>query len=140
MGVRRDGREAAAQFLYSRDISPGEDSSAEAESLAQFWTIRTAKENVRSFGNALISGVLQHIDEIDPILEGASENFSLDRFATIDRNILRVAVYEILHTSDVPVPVVINEAIEVARRLSNTESAKFVNGILHRVSKECART
>ncbi len=131
MGRRRDGREAAAQFLYSRDFNR----EPSAEDLDAFWSLRTAKPGTIAFANELIAGVLSRLGTIDAQLEDASQNYQLDRFATIDRNILRVAVYELLFHPDVPAPVVIDEAIEIAKRFGSPESGRFVNGLLDRVRK-----
>ncbi|CAN5383837.1 transcription antitermination factor NusB [soil metagenome] len=131
MGRRRDGREAAAQFLYSRDFNR----EPCAEDLDAFWSLRAARPGVIAFANEIIAGVLSRLGTIDAHLEDASDNFQLDRFAAIDRNILRVAVYELLFQPDVPRPVVIDEAIEIAKRFGTLDSPAFVNGVLDRVNR-----
>lgn len=132
MGTRRDGREAAAQFLYSREVNPGEDTAEEVEA---FWSLHLAKPKVVEFANRLAAGTIQHLAEIDELITGIAENFSLERFSNIDRNIIRVAAYEILYLPDTPDPVAINEAIEIAKRFGGNDSARFVNGVLDKVIK-----
>ena len=132
MGTRRDGREAAAQFLYSREVNPGDGTADELEA---FWSVHMAKPRVVEFANNLAAGTLQHLDEIDQLLTASADNFRLERFSNIDRNIIRVAAYEILHCPDTPDPVAINEAIEIAKRFGGNDSARFVNGVLDKVIK-----
>ena len=132
MGKRREGREAALQFLFSHDINTllGED---EAQA---FWHLRRASPVVRAFAEELIAGVRGHLASIDRTISACLENFSFDRLSTVDRNILRVAVFELLHIPDVPAPVIINEAIEIAKRFGEADSARFVNGVLDRIRRD----
>ncbi|MDG2125657.1 MAG: transcription antitermination factor NusB, partial [Verrucomicrobiales bacterium] len=125
-------REAAAQFLYSREVNPGDGT---AEELEAFWSVHMAKPRVVEFANNLSAGALQHLAEIDELLSSIAENFSLKRFSNIDRNIIRIAAYEILHCPDTPDPVAINEAIEIAKRFGGNDSGRFVNGVLDKVIK-----
>lgn len=130
-GRRRIGREAAIQFLYSREINPDEAT----ESLEAFWEVRPIRPEARTFAEKLIEGVLEHEEEIDSILTEKLENYRIERLAAVDRNILRLAIHEILHREDIPDPVSINEAIEIAKRFGSTESSSFVNGLLDSVRK-----
>jgi transcription antitermination protein NusB len=132
MGKRREGREAAVQYLFSRDMH-GE--KAEEVTLETFWTLHTAKNSTRLYAESLIQGVLSHHDAIDQHISGAILNFRLERLAHVDRNVLRVAVYELAYCPEVPAPVILNEAIEVAKGLSAGESGSFVNGVLDRLAK-----
>lgn len=94
----------------------------------------TAEEAaVRLFADPLIRGVLEHRDEIDADIKGIAKNWDLHRIAAVDRNILRLAIYEMRHREDIPPVVSINEAIEIAKRFSTEDSSKFVNGILDKV-------
>ena len=131
MGARREGREAAVQFLYQRDLNAG----ADAETVEQFWELRPAAKKVRDFGMALAEGVLARQAEIDERIRLTSSNYDLHRIAAVDRNILRIAVYEMLFCPDVPPVVSINEAIEIAKRFGSEDSGRFVNGILDRIRK-----
>lgn len=131
MGRRREGREAAVQFLFAHEIqAAGAGAGDEA-----FWDLHMAKKGARAYAEDLIKGVLAHLPEIDRCIETAVENYRMERLAAVERNILRVAVYELNHLADAPPPVVINEAIEIAKKFGATESGGFVNGILDRIAK-----
>lgn len=132
MGKRREGREAAVQFLFAHEMQ-SEHSTEEQEA---FWTIHNAKNSVRTYAESLIQGVLSNLVAIDAQIEPVLENFRIQRLATVDRNILRLAVYEFVHVPEVPAPVVINEAIEIAKALGASESGSFVNGILHKLAQK----
>lgn len=129
-GKRREGRQAAMQYLFARDLH-GIVSDAERDA---FWDMHMAKGTVRAYAEELVNGILRHQGEIDPLIASVLENFSFERLGVVDRNILRLGVYELLHT-DVPAPVVINEAIEIARDFGDTRTRGFVNGILDRLAK-----
>ncbi|WP_395744756.1 transcription antitermination factor NusB [Prosthecobacter sp.] len=131
MGRRREGREAAIQFLFARDLQ-GEAKPEDAE---VFWTLHSAKTSTRAFAESLIKGVLNHQEQIDTGITGLLENFSFERLAAVDRNVLRVASYELLYCPEVPTPVILNEAIDIAKALSAGESGSFVNGVLDKLAK-----
>lgn len=132
MGRRREGREAAIQFLFARDLQGAE---AKPEDAAAFWTLHSAKTSTRAFAESLILGVLSHQEEIDTGISKQIENFSFERLAAVDRNVLRVAAYELLYCPEVPTPVILNEAIDIAKALSAGESGSFVNGVLDKLAK-----
>ncbi|HCN29760.1 MAG TPA: transcription antitermination factor NusB [Verrucomicrobiales bacterium] len=132
MGKRREGRAAAVQYLFARELQ-GEGEPANA---GEFWSIHSAKASVRSHAESLAQGVLSHLEEIDAHIRPVLDNFRIERLAAVDRNILRLAVHELLHLPDVPGPVVINEAIEIAKSLGGGESGSFVNGILHKIAQK----
>jgi len=136
MGARREGREAAVQFLYQRDLN----AEVNAETLEHFWDLRPANARVREFGLSIAQGVLEHQGEIDERIRRAASNYDLHRIAAVDRNILRIAVYEMLHRPEVPPVVAINEAIEIAKRFGTDESGRFVNGVLDRIKGELSRS
>lgn len=135
MGSRREGREAAVQFLYQRDLNAG----ANAETITEFWELRPANKQVREFGLNLAQGVLEKQEAIDEKIRQVASNYDLHRIAAVDRNILRIAIYEMLFCPDVPPVVSINEAIEIAKRFGSEDSGRFVNGILDRVRGELPR-
>ena len=135
MGARREGREAAVQFLFQRDLNGAGDS----EAVERFWELRPASKRVREFGMALAEGVLSKQGEIDERIRQVCSNYDLHRIAAVDRNILRIAIYEMLFCSDVPPVVSINEGIEIAKRYGSEESGRFVNGILDRIRGELSR-
>jgi N utilization substance protein B len=132
MGRRREGREAAVQFLFAHELH-AEHSAEEQEA---FWAIHNAKTSVRTYAENLIRGVLAHLTEIDAVIEPIVQNFRIERLANVDRNILRLAVYELKHVPEVPTPVAINEAIEIAKNLGGNESGSFVNGVLHKIAQQ----
>ena len=129
MGARREGREAAVQFLYQRDLNTGTN----AETVEEFWALRPATKRVRDFGMAIAEGVLAHQADIDERIRQTASNYDLHRIAAVDRNILRMAIFEMLFCPEVPPVVSINEAIEIAKRYGTDESGRFVNGILDRI-------
>ncbi len=142
MGKRREGRESAVQFLYQMDMQ----SSTIGELLPHFWNLRVGpagKCNVslssREYAESLIRGVVQHREEIDKKISSLAQNYSLERIAGVDRNVLRLGVYELIHCSEVPPVVIINECIEIAKKFGSDESGRFVNGILDRFRSELSR-
>ncbi len=133
MGRRRKSRELALQFLYELDLH-GDDGTSPR--LAEFWTRHPADPDVRTFTEELVRGTRENQRKIDDLITQFTEHWSLDRMAVVDRNILRQAIYELLWEPDVPPKVVINEALEVAKKFSTQESSRFINGILDRIRKE----
>jgi transcription antitermination protein NusB len=132
MGSRRKAREFALQMLYQAETS----GSPIGEVVAVFWEHREAPVDVRQFADRLARGTRDCLPEIDDVLTGCLENWRLERLAIVDRNVLRLAVYEFLHEKETPPVVVIDEAIEVARRFGGDESSQFANGILDAVRKK----
>jgi N utilization substance protein B len=129
---RTRARERALQALYQIDVA----SEGIEEALARFWkSFEPVEREVMDLAEALVRGVAQHRRAIDDTIERISTNWRLDRMAKVDRNVLRLAVYELLRT-DVPVKVVINEAIELGKKYGSESSGAFVNGVLDRVAAE----
>lgn len=141
MGKRREGREAAVQFLYQLDLNNRELSAT----ARHFWDLRSAPgaelppDKMQNFTAELVAGVMEHVAEIDERIKRYAANYELHRIAAVDRNILRLAIFEMLHCPDVPPVVAINEAIEIAKRFGSEESGRFVNGILDRVRGDLGR-
>lgn len=133
MGKRRDGRLAAVQYLFAHDLHSQPPTDTER---AGFWDLHSVKGPARDFAESLINGVLANRDDIDTQIRGLIENYSFERLATVDRNVLRLAAFELAHVPDLPAPVILNEAIEVAKMLGGTESGAFVNGILHKIAQK----
>jgi len=127
---RTKSRERALQALYQIDVAAeGID-----EALARFWkSFEPVEREVMDSAETLVRGVAAARREVDDAIEGASSNWRLDRMAKVDRNVLRLAVHELLHT-DVPVKVVINEAIELGKKFGSESSGAFVNGVLDKVA------
>ena len=160
MGKRREARERAVQFLFQHDLNPPEKLD---EALEQFWQSQraaaiaeekgaatwgqevqlpppTAEEAaVRLFAEPLIRGAVEHRDEADALIKKHAKNWELHRIAAVDRNILRLAIYEMLYREDIPPVVSINEAVDIAKKFSTQDSGKFVNGILDKVKSELLR-
>ncbi len=135
MGARREGREAAVQFLYQRDLN----GNINAGSVEGFWDLRPANKKVREFGTNLAEGVLANQEAIDERIRKSASNYDLHRIAAVDRNILRIAIYEMLFCPEVPPVVSINEAIEIAKRFGSEDSGRFVNGVLDRIRADLPR-
>ncbi|HWV98570.1 MAG TPA: transcription antitermination factor NusB [Candidatus Acidoferrum sp.] len=160
MGKRREARERAVQFLFQHDLNPPDDLAA---ALDQFWGSQRAaalaedkgaatwgqpvelpppsvdEAAIRLFADPLIRGTLDHRDEADAIIKKHAINWELHRIAAVDRNILRLAIFEMLHRDDIPPIVSINEAVDIAKKFSTQDSGKFVNGILDKVKGELMR-
>lgn len=132
MGKRREGREAAVQCLFADDL---QDAVSE-EGHKSFWELHSARPGARALAEEWIRGVHENRDAIDAEIVSALKNFSLGRLAVVDRNILRLAVYELMFSPDLPAPVILNEAIEIAKALGATESGGFVNGVLQKLSEK----
>ncbi|HVO32753.1 MAG TPA: transcription antitermination factor NusB [Elusimicrobiota bacterium] len=131
-GSRREGREAALQAVYMHDVC-GENP---AELPEPAWSQEPLTPKARTFARHLAEGVAGTRERIDKLLKKYAENWDLARMAAIDRCILRIGTYEILHDLDTPISVVINEAVEIAKRYSTAESSRFVNGILDKIQGE----
>ena len=129
MTRRSRGREIALQVLYLLEQNPQVD-PAESD---RFIRQRIRDPRLRDFARFLIDGVQSHRVEIDAMISVVAENWRLDRMAAIDRNILRLGVFEMLFSPDIPAKVAINEALDLAKRYSTAQSSRFVNGILDRL-------
>jgi len=160
MGKRREARERAVQFLFQHDLNPPEDLN---RALEEFWQTQraaaiagergpatwgqpvelpppTAEEaEMRLFADPLIRGVIEHRDGIDEKIKGHAKNWDLHRIAIVDRNVMRLAIYEMLYREDIPPIVSINEAVDIAKKFSTQDSGKFVNGILDKIRSELMR-
>ncbi len=136
MGLRRDGREAAIQFLYQVDTHRP---AKVDEAMEAFWKQNEVPKNVRDFAEPLLRGAFEKLPEVDAKIRTLADNWDFERLAVVDRNILRLAIYEMLFCPEIPPVVSINEAIEIAKKFSTAESGKFVNGLLDRVKKDLLR-
>ena len=136
MSRRSRAREVVVQVLYEDDLNP--DRSPEVAD--QFLCNRLNNDQeLIDFARSLLAGVRKHREEIDKLLIERADNWTLERMAVTDRNILRLAIYEMLHREDIPPVVSINEAVDIAKKFSTQDSGKFVNGILDRVKGELMR-
>ena len=132
MGLRRTARECALQMLYQYDIG----NQPIEEILDSFWEMNEHPKKVREFANELFEGSIERLKEIDKTIQQHTKNWRLTRMAAVDRNILRVAVFEFMCDTRTPVTVVINEALEIAKKYSTHESAQFVNGVLDSIKND----
>lgn len=126
MGSRRQARELALQLLYQTELTGADPADMQRHSEA--W--QGASQGVRDFADELLRGVITHREEIDDNLSRQTAHWRLERLAAVDRNILRLALYELMYCEGTPAAVVIDEAIEIAKRFGAEESARFVNGVL----------
>lgn len=129
MTRRSRAREVALQLLFQLD----HNASVDRRAIELFVRDRLSDESLRPFCLALYDGVVSHLAEIDPRLAESAENWRLPRMATVDRNVLRLGAYELLHTPETPASVAIDEAIELARRYGSADSSRFVNGVLDKL-------
>jgi N utilization substance protein B len=136
VGSRRLARECAMQILFQLDMNPAEDADPV---LADFWRDHEADRQERRFAEQLVAGVREHREQIDAVMRDTADHWELKRIGGIERNVMRIALYEMLHRQDIPPVVSINEAVDIAKYFSTTESGRFVNGILDRVRKSLSR-
>jgi len=133
MGARRKARECALQMLFQHDVARPQIE----ELLSTYWgEMSDAKDDVRGFANTLALGTISHLGEIDARISKRAENWRISRMSIVDRNLLRLAVYEFLFEPSTPKTVVINEALEIARRFSTFEATQFINGVLDSIKRD----
>ena len=136
MVKRRKSREFALQVLYELDLTKQHPSKV----LVQFEQHFSPKEEQDEFQEILVLGVLKHSQEIDRLIERYSDNWRLDRMSIIDRNILRMATFELLYCEEIPPKVTLNEAIDLGKQYGSGDSGSFINGILNRIQQETVKT
>ncbi|MEO6707960.1 MAG: transcription antitermination factor NusB [Planctomycetota bacterium] len=129
MKSRTRGRELALQFLYQLDLR-GPSSAGERDT---FLRSEEKDKEARGFAEARIDGVVENKLELDRVIQEVAQNWDISRMAVIDRNVLRIATFELLHCKDIPPKVAINEAIEIGKRFSTSNSGAFINGILDKI-------
>lgn len=133
MGTRRISREAALQFLYQEDLTIGPDDQHGydlAERFEMFCVLFQINKKARPYALELLGGITTDLQRIDGLITQAATHWRLNRIAPTDRNLIRIAVYEMLEKKDVPFQVAINEAVEIAKRFAGEDSPKFINGVL----------
>lgn len=131
MGKRRKSREIALQILYQMEVNPRDAQ----ETIELFWRSFSSTEEVKQFATRIVEGVSRQKEEIDTLIDKYSEHWRLDRMDWVDRNILRMGVYELMYCDDIPINVALNEAIDLGKKFGSEESGAFINGILDRLSK-----
>ena len=132
MGKRRSSRELVIKFLYLVEMNEGD---ADAQRL-EFWERNPCQPDIQGFADEILDNIFQHRNDIDSCVERFSENWTMSRMAVIDRNVLRLATSEILYGKTVPPKVVIDEAVEIAKKFGSGDSPQFINGILDRILRE----
>ncbi|MFZ5468974.1 MAG: transcription antitermination factor NusB [Myxococcota bacterium] len=136
MGARRRARERALQALYQLDM--GTTTLTPEEALESAWSASAEEgprdEEAHAFALELVRGVRAHLDEIDRLIEEHSHHWRLDRMSRIDRNVLRLGIFELRHREDIPKKVTLNEAVELGKVFGSEESSAFINGLLDRVA------
>ena len=131
MGARRKARELALQMLYQHDLS----GNAPETIVTTFEELQKSKPNTREFAVKIFLGTVEHMARIDEMLTAQADNWRLSRMAAVDRNIIRMSIYEFLHETDTPKLVIIDEAIEIAKKFGTQKSSQFINGILDGILK-----
>ena len=133
-GVRRMGRWFALQVLYALDLNPDQDAVEVVNGYRVGFELDVDERSV-SFARQLVAGALERRAEVDDVIQTASRNWRIERMSRVDRNILRLAASELMGAPEVPTKVVINEAVELAKRFGAAEAPAFVNGILDRIAQ-----
>jgi N utilization substance protein B len=131
MGARRKARELALQMLYQHDLSGNTPDTI----VDTFEELQKSKPNTREFAVKIFHGTVLHMAAIDEMIQAQADNWRLSRMAVVDRNIIRMSVYEFLHEDDTPKLVIIDEAIEIAKKFGTQKSSQFINGILDGILK-----
>ena len=134
-GARRSGREAALQMLFQMEAS----GHGAEEVIALFWRSFEADPEGKSYADEIVRGVAEGKDDIDKAIGAASENWRIDRMTRLDRNLLRLSTWELMKRRDVPSPVILDEAVELAKSFGTAESSAFVNGVLAKVARDLGR-
>jgi len=132
MGQRRKARESALQILYQLEF----DGSRADSAIDLFWQEKRAPAETREYSRRLVEGIIAGQKEVDDAIQSISQHWRIQRMAMVDRNILRLAAFELLNSPQIAPAVVINEAIEIAKKFSGPEAATFVNGILDALRKK----
>ena len=132
MGVRRRGREYALQMLYAMDLSEYQPDQV----FAGFYALQDLNRDAFYYARRLVDGVWANLGPIDAALQRYAEHWKLHRMAAVDRNLLRLGLYELMFQKEIPFPIVINEALEIVKEFSDQEGTQFLNGILDAARKE----
>ena len=136
MSTRRESREWVVQILFQLDVNPSDDLVPVFDS---FWSDRKPGSKSKRFTEELVRGVRENMEQIDTSIRDLAMHWDIERMGVLDRNVLRLAIYEMLFRDDIPPVVSINEAVDIAKYFSNRESGKFVNGILDHVRRNLDR-
>lgn len=132
MGKRRKSRESTLQILFQLEF----DDSDPDDVINQFWKGKKASREIKDYSSYLIRGIISHQDSVDRIIQSVSDHWRLSRMPIVDRNILRMAAFELFYEEGLAPAIVINEAIEVAKKFSSDQAAQFINGILDALRRQ----
>src|SRR5688572_1396180 len=135
MGARTTAREAALQMLYAVEAS----GSSVEQAIKNFWWELPGDAEGREYADAVVQGVSAELADLDQRIRAASQNWRLERMTRVDRNVLRIGTWELLKQNEVPRAVILDEAVELAKRFGTEESGAFVNGVLDRIADDCGR-
>jgi len=135
MGARTTAREAALQMLYAVEAS----GSSVDQAIKNFWWELPGDAEGREYADAVVVGVSAELDDLDRRIRAASQNWRLERMTRVDRNVLRIGTWELLKQHEIPRAVILDEAVELAKRFGTEESGAFVNGVLDRIADDCGR-
>src|SRR6266536_5314229 len=131
MGARRKARELALQMLYDHDVSGSPPDAI----ISHFDDLQKAKANTREFATRVFKGTVEHLPKIDEMIVAQADNWRIERMAVVDRNIIRMSIYELLEEPETPKLVIIDEAIEIGKKFGTQKSSQFINGILDGILK-----
>src|SRR5262245_1615725 len=135
MGARSSGREAALQMLFALEAGGGEAERV----IAAFWRETPGDPEGRTYADEAVRGVASELTHLDEAIRKASTNWRLERMARVDRNVLRLGAWELAQSAEVPRAVILDEAVELAKRFGSEESGSFVNGVLDRIASDLGR-
>jgi transcription antitermination protein NusB len=135
MGARHTGREAALQMLFQLEAS----STSPDQTIELFWRTFEADPEGRTYADKIVRGVAENVEALDAKITAASQNWRLERMSRVDRNLLRLGTWELIHQGEIPRAVVLDEAIELAKSFGTDESSAFVNGVLDRIAQDLGR-
>jgi N utilization substance protein B len=135
MGARTTGREAALQMIFALDVSGGPAERV----INQFWRETPGDPEGREYAERMVRGVAADLEKVDSTIRKASTNWRIERMARVDRNVLRLGAWELAQIDDVPRAVILDEAVELAKRFGSEDSGAFVNGVLDRIATDLGR-
>lgn len=135
MGARTSSRQAALQMLFGIEVSATSPETA----IQDFWREFEGDPEGRSYSDEMVRGVVSNLAQVDMLIRAASTNWRIERMTRVDRNLLRLAAWEILFRPDIPRAVILDEAVELAKQFGGEDSSAFVNGVLDRIAEECGR-
>ncbi len=135
--TRREARELILQFLFQYEYTGKKPDKNEIKDIS---SKKNTSNEIVEFIENIVSNTIKHIHEIDRIIQSVSKNWDINRLPSVDKNIIRYATYELLYRKDIPPKVAINEAVDIAKKYSTSDSYAFINGVLDKIAREHKRT